>query len=35
MTAGNFLTVLWNPRVAEFRVEIVEPVKLEVFSDYV
>jgi hypothetical protein len=30
-----FLTLLWNPPVAEFRVKIVEPVTLEVFSDYV
>jgi hypothetical protein len=33
--SGNFLATLWNARVAGFRVRIVEPVKLEVFSDYV
>jgi uncharacterized coiled-coil protein SlyX len=33
--AGNFLPILWTARLALFRVKIVEPVKLEVFSDYV
>ena len=32
---GSFLSLLWNPPVAEFRLKIVEPVTLEVFSDYV
>jgi hypothetical protein len=33
--AGNFLTTLWNARLAVFTLKTVEPVKLEVFSDYV
>jgi hypothetical protein len=32
---GGFLSLLWNPPVAEFTLKMVEPVTLEVFSDYV
>ena len=35
VNCGNFSTILWTARLALFRVKIVEPVKLEVFSDYV